>query len=148
MQIKVVIEATDLSQEALTALVTALSGQAVTVVAGGAAAPETPAPATRSRTRRTEPAGDEPAPTPPEPETPSEPATPSEPESTTPPAPETESDAPAPTVVELRSKAQEKGTTPEEKSAIKALLVEFESKSISDVPEGKRAAFLAALDEL
>lgn len=54
----------------------------------------------------------------------------------------------APTVVELRAKAQEKGTTPEAKKAIKALLEEFGSKSISDIPEEKRAAFLAALEEL
>lgn len=53
-----------------------------------------------------------------------------------------------PSVVELRAKAQEKGTTPEGKKAIKELLVEFESKSISDVPEDKRAAFLNRLEAL
>ena len=53
-----------------------------------------------------------------------------------------------PTVVELRAKAQEKGTTPEGKKAIKALLDKFESKSISDVPEDKRAVFLRELDKL
>lgn len=53
-----------------------------------------------------------------------------------------------PTVVELRAKAQEKGTTPEGKKAIKELLVEFESKSISDVPEEKRTAFLHKLEAL
>lgn len=53
-----------------------------------------------------------------------------------------------PDVVELRAKAQEKGKTPEGKKAIKALLDEFESKSISDVPEEKRAAFLARLEAL
>jgi hypothetical protein len=53
-----------------------------------------------------------------------------------------------PTVVELRAKAQEKGKTPEGKKAIKALLDEFGSKSISDVPEEKRSAFLAALEAL
>lgn len=53
-----------------------------------------------------------------------------------------------PTVVELRAKAQEKGKTPEGKKAIKALLEEFGSKSISDIPEEKRAAFLARLEEL
>ncbi|MBO8164676.1 MAG: hypothetical protein H0Z34_13325 [Brevibacillus sp.] len=59
-------------------------------------------------------------------------------------------DAPeyVPSVVELRAKAQEKGKTPEGKKAIKALLDEFGSKSISDVPEEKRAAFLAALGAL
>ena len=53
-----------------------------------------------------------------------------------------------PTVVELRAKAQEVGKTPEAKKAIKALLDEFGSKSISDVPEGKRAALMAALEAL
>lgn len=53
-----------------------------------------------------------------------------------------------PTVVELRAKAQEKGTTPEGKQAIKALLDSFESKSISDIPEEKRVAFLRKLEAL
>jgi hypothetical protein len=53
-----------------------------------------------------------------------------------------------PTVVELRAAAQAKGGTPEGKKAIKALLDKFESKSISDVPEDKRAAFLTALGGL
>ncbi|WP_025848726.1 hypothetical protein [Paenibacillus ehimensis] len=57
-------------------------------------------------------------------------------------------DGPAPTVVELRAKAQEVGTTPEAKKAIKALLDEFGSKSISDVPEARRSAFLKRLEEL
>lgn len=61
--------------------------------------------------------------------------------------PETETEE-IPTVVDLRAKAQEKGKTPEGKKAIKALLDEFESKSISDVPEEKRAAFLRKLEEL
>ncbi len=51
-----------------------------------------------------------------------------------------------PTVVELRAKAQEIGKTPEAKKAIKALLDQFGSKSISDVPEEKRADFLSELD--
>lgn len=55
---------------------------------------------------------------------------------------------PIPTVVELRAKAQEVGTTPDAKKAIKALLDEFGSKSISDVSEDKRAAFLKRLEEL
>lgn len=53
-----------------------------------------------------------------------------------------------PTVVDLRAKAQEHGQTPEGKKAIKALLIKFESKSISDVPEVRRTAFLQALGEL
>jgi hypothetical protein len=53
-----------------------------------------------------------------------------------------------PTVVELRAKAQEKGQTPEDKKKIKALLDEFEAKSISDLPEEKRAAFLRKLEAL
>ena len=59
-----------------------------------------------------------------------------------------EEDGPIPTVVELRAKAQEVGTTPEAKKAIKALLDEFGSKSISDVPEPRRSAFLKRLEEL
>lgn len=54
----------------------------------------------------------------------------------------------APTVVELRAKAQEKGKTPEGKQAIKALLDKFNSKSISNVPEVDRAAFMAELEAL
>lgn len=50
-----------------------------------------------------------------------------------------------PTVVELRAKAQEVGTTPEAKKAIKALLEKFGAKSISDVPEDERAYFMAEL---
>ena len=50
-----------------------------------------------------------------------------------------------PTVVDLRAEAQKHGQTPEGKKAIKTLLVKFESKSISDVPEEKRATFLQAL---
>ncbi|SCW41032.1 hypothetical protein SAMN04487970_10063 [Paenibacillus tianmuensis] len=56
-----------------------------------------------------------------------------------------EEDGPVPTVIELRAKAQEVGTTPEVKKAIKALLDEFGSKSISDVPENKRHAFMSGL---
>lgn len=56
--------------------------------------------------------------------------------------------APIPTVVELRAKAQEKGKTQEGKAAIKALLKKFESKSISEVPEAKRAAFYAELEKI
>lgn len=57
-------------------------------------------------------------------------------------------DVNVPSVVELRSMAQEKGKTPEGKKAVKALLVELESKSISTVPEEKRAEFLAELEKL
>jgi hypothetical protein len=53
-----------------------------------------------------------------------------------------------PTVVELRAAGQEKGKTPEGKKAIKALLDEFESKSLSEVPEEKRAEFLERLKAL
>lgn len=63
------------------------------------------------------------------------------------PAPEVDPEN-VPTVVELRAKAQEKGKTPEGRKAIKALLEEFSSKSISDIPEEKRSAFLARLEEL
>ena len=53
-----------------------------------------------------------------------------------------------PTVVELRAEAQKHGQTPEGKKAIKALLNAFESKSISDVPEDKRMAFMVELIDL
>lgn len=51
-----------------------------------------------------------------------------------------------PTVVELRAKAQEVGTSTDAKKAIKALLDKYGCKSISDVPEAKRADFLTDLD--
>jgi predicted lipid-binding transport protein (Tim44 family) len=60
--------------------------------------------------------------------------------------PQQDSQADVPTVVELRAKAQEVGSTPEAKKAIKALLDKFGSKSISDIPEDKRADFMAELD--
>ena len=53
-----------------------------------------------------------------------------------------------PDVTVLRAAAQEKGKTPEGKKAIKDLLTSFDSKSISAIPEDKRAAFLAALEDL
>lgn len=53
-----------------------------------------------------------------------------------------------PTVVELRAKAQEIGKTAEGKAGIKALLEKFGSKSLSDVPDEKRAGFMAELDKL
>ncbi|TWH46358.1 hypothetical protein [Sporomusa sp. KB1] len=53
-----------------------------------------------------------------------------------------------PTVEEIKKAAVEKGKTLEGKKAIKDLLVSFESKSLSAIPEDKRAAFLAALEEL
>ena len=53
-----------------------------------------------------------------------------------------------PTVVELRAEAQKHGQSPEGKKAIKTLLVKFGSKSISDVPEGKRTAFMVELIDL
>lgn len=59
-----------------------------------------------------------------------------------------DSDQEIPDVTALRAAAREKGKTPEGKKAIKALLTNFESKSISDIPEDKRSAFLAALEEL
>ena len=68
------------------------------------------------------------------------------------PEPRVESGAsltvPMPTVVELRAAAQQKGATPEGKQAIKALLDEFGSRSISEVAENKRSAFLSRLEAL
>lgn len=76
-----------------------------------------------------------------------------EPEPETEPEPEddgsepSDSDAPIPSVVELRAKAQEVGAA-KGKPAIKATLEQFGSASITDIPEEKRAAFLAALEAL
>ncbi|WP_410769607.1 hypothetical protein [Fontibacillus sp. BL9] len=57
-------------------------------------------------------------------------------------------DVEIPSVVDLRTRAQEVGQDPKKKPKIKALLNEFESASISDVPEDKRAAFMAKLEKL
>ncbi|MED0670617.1 hypothetical protein P4S95_10430 [Aneurinibacillus aneurinilyticus] len=84
--------------------------------------------------------------------TPKKDEAPKEAPATTQPEPEESQDSDkaeaVPDVVELRAKAKEKGSTAEGKKAIKALLDKFGSKSISDVPEEKRAAFLAALEEI
>lgn len=55
---------------------------------------------------------------------------------------------PAPTVVELRAAAREKGESVEGKEAIRELLEEFNSKSISGIPESRRAEFLKRLEAL
>jgi hypothetical protein len=60
---------------------------------------------------------------------------------------DTEASASVPTIVELRAKAQEKGTA-KGKDAIKSLLSEFGYESISTIPEEKRADFLTALEAL
>ncbi|HWQ74500.1 MAG TPA: hypothetical protein VN441_04230 [Syntrophomonas sp.] len=52
---------------------------------------------------------------------------------------------PVPSIVEIREKAQQIGKTAESKHAIKALLDKYGSKSISNLPEEHRAAFLADL---
>ncbi|CAM3940593.1 MULTISPECIES: hypothetical protein [Paenibacillus] len=57
-------------------------------------------------------------------------------------------DVEIPSVVDLRAKAQEVGKDPKKKPAIKKLLEEFDCKAVSDVPEEKRIAFMAALEEL
>ncbi|WGV57816.1 hypothetical protein QIH01_20305 [Brevibacillus brevis] len=61
---------------------------------------------------------------------------------------DTGGDEDIPTVVQLRAKAQEIGKTAEGKATIKALLEKFGSKSLSDVPDEKRAVFMAELDKL
>lgn len=53
-----------------------------------------------------------------------------------------------PSVVELRAKAQEVGQDPKKKPKIKALLDKYGSPNISEVPEDKRAAFMADLEAL
>ncbi|TVZ81260.1 hypothetical protein FB379_11759 [Aeribacillus composti] len=64
------------------------------------------------------------------------------------PKAQTTPDEPVPSIVELRAKAQEKGKTPEGKQAIKALLQKYGCKSISTVPEEKRAEFMAEVEAL
>ncbi|WP_438449366.1 hypothetical protein [Gorillibacterium sp. sgz5001074] len=54
-----------------------------------------------------------------------------------------EEEGPIPTVVELRAAAQGR-----DREKVKALLQKFESKSISEVPENKRAAFMKELESL
>lgn len=53
-----------------------------------------------------------------------------------------------PTVVDLRAKAQEVGQDAKKKPKIKALLDKYGSPNVSEVPEDKRAAFLADLESL
>lgn len=54
----------------------------------------------------------------------------------------------APSVVELRAKAQEVGKDPAKKPKIKELLNKYGSPNVSEVPEEKRAAFIADLEAL
>lgn len=53
-----------------------------------------------------------------------------------------------PTVLELRSAANKKANTADKKEAIRALLDEFGSKGVSDIPEENRLHFLARVEEL
>ncbi|MNW51691.1 hypothetical protein D3C74_291830 [compost metagenome] len=53
-----------------------------------------------------------------------------------------------PSVVELRAKAQEVGQDAKKKPKIKELLNKYDSPNISEVPEDKRAAFMAELEDL
>ncbi|MEI7027132.1 hypothetical protein [Paenibacillus sp. y28] len=55
---------------------------------------------------------------------------------------------PVPTVVDLRAKAQEVGAKDGGRAAVKALLEQFSSKSISDIPDGQRVAFMEELEAL
>ncbi len=57
-------------------------------------------------------------------------------------------DVEIPSVVELRAKAQEIGKDPAKKPKIKELLNKYGSPNISEVPEEKRAAFMAELEAL
>jgi outer membrane biosynthesis protein TonB len=134
MNITININAPELVN-AIQSLATALSGTKLEPVKiAPAIEPEVKAETNKPRTR-----------TKPEPETKVEP----EPTITEEPATEESTDPEnVPTVVDLRAKAQEKGKTSADKAAIKALLNEYKSKSISDVPEESRVAFLAALEDL
>ncbi|MGG4196131.1 hypothetical protein ABEW50_22055 [Paenibacillus jamilae] len=53
-----------------------------------------------------------------------------------------------PTFEDLRAVGKEKGQTADGKAAIRALLDEFESKSLSEVPDGKRTEFMKRLKAL
>lgn len=55
---------------------------------------------------------------------------------------------PIPDAVTLRAAAQEKAKTPEGKAAIKELLKQYDSKSISTIPEDKRADFLKDVEAI
>lgn len=57
-------------------------------------------------------------------------------------------DVEIPSVVDLRAKAQQVGQDPKKKPKIKALLDKYGSPNVSEVPEDKRAAFLADLEKL
>lgn len=117
--------------------------QAIKGLADTTATPAEPKKTRKKETpaRATEPVDDQPALDPKEEpvETPEEPKT----EAAADP------DAPIPSVVDLRAVAAEKGQAdPANKPKIKALLDAYESKSISTVPEDKRAAFKANLEAL
>ncbi|GIM47004.1 hypothetical protein DNHGIG_25530 [Collibacillus ludicampi] len=136
MNITLNIEAS--SPAELQEAITGLAG-----IVGGAVSPQPDAPTVSTQEEPEKPKRTNRTTTKPDKQQDPEPA--NEPEDKNAESPEPEN---VPTVVELRAKAQEKGKTPEGKKAIKALLEKFESKSISDIPEEKRAAFLAALEEL
>ncbi|MCY9733128.1 hypothetical protein M5X17_05055 [Paenibacillus alvei] len=53
-----------------------------------------------------------------------------------------------PTFEDLRAVGKEKGAMPDGKAAIRALLDEFESKSLSEVPDEKRTEFMKRLKAL
>jgi len=57
-------------------------------------------------------------------------------------------DVEIPSVVDLRAKAQQVGQDSKKKPKIKALLDKYGSPNVSEVPEDKRAAFLADLEKL
>jgi hypothetical protein len=82
------------------------------------------------------------------PQEPAKEADPVKDETAEPETTDTGSDEYVPTVIELRAKSSEVGTTPEGKKAIKALLDKYSSASLSNVPEDERAAFLADLGKI
>ncbi|MFB5192768.1 hypothetical protein [Alicyclobacillus fastidiosus] len=147
--ITITIDDSRLESAALIAFAEVLKGVQSSTPAAPTATPETSVPGAKAqRRRRTEPTSD------PTPDAEPNEAVTGEAEGE--PSGEPEDNAPTnsapsvdtPSVVDLRAKAQEKGATSDGKKAIKALLNEFESKSISDVPEEKRAEFLARLEDL
>lgn len=113
----------------------------VSTEAAAPASEEAPKPDKPKNNRSTTKPADKPEPKQPDPE-PEQ----SEEDSQEPEGAAEENGEQAPTVVELRAKAQEVGSTPDAKKAIKDLLNKYECKSISDIPEDKRADFMADLD--
>lgn len=148
--ITITIDDATLEKAAILAFANVLQGAPITATTAPADTEPTPAPEATApettKTQRRKPRTDSaPAPAPeptPEPE-------PSEEKQDDVPAPQPEPEPDdVPSVVDIRTKAQEKGSNKEVKKAIKGLLDEFGSKNITDLPEDQRAAFMVRLEQL